>query len=215
MNGPEGKPMTDTAGGAILSRREKNKERTRRAILAAARACFTASGVAATTMDEIAERADVARGTLFNYFPAKADIVAELIAENNEAFQALIEEANATEKRVADRLRRIFVGSAARLEANAALSRRLLDPAEQGWVVAAGGDRWSARLVDAFTAALATAEDAQAVRQDVPVRDLGEMLLGLYSGIVMLWRLDEAYPLGAKLEQAARVAVGMVTARAD
>ena len=199
-----------TNAGAMLSRREKNKERTRRAILAAARSCFTASGVGATTMDQIAERADVARGTLFNYFPAKADIVAELIAENNEAFQALIEEANAAERRVADRLQRIFVGSAGRLEANAALSRRLLDPAEQGWAVAAGGDRWSARLVGGFTAALTTAEDRGDVRSDVPAQDLGEMLLGLYSGIVLLWRLDEAYPLSAKLEQAARVAVELV-----
>ncbi|WP_157218882.1 TetR/AcrR family transcriptional regulator [Flavisphingomonas formosensis] len=205
--------MTNAAAGAILSRREKNKERTRRAILTAARACFTASGVGATTMDEIAERADVARGTLFNYFPAKADIVVDLIAENNEAFQTLIEEANAAETQVAARLHRIFVGSATRLEANAALSRRLLDPAEQGWAVAAGGDRWSGRLVDAFTAALTTAADRGRVRGDVPARDLGEMLLGLYSGIVLLWRLDEAYPLSAKLEQAARVAVELVMGR--
>lgn len=48
-------------------------------ILAAARKVFADKGYQDATMDEIAERAGVAKGTLYSYFPSKRDVyVAEL-----------------------------------------------------------------------------------------------------------------------------------------
>ena len=48
-------------------------------ILAAARTVFAEKGYQDATMDEIAERAGVAKGTLYSYFPSKRDVyVAEL-----------------------------------------------------------------------------------------------------------------------------------------
>jgi AcrR family transcriptional regulator len=52
-------------------RRERKKLETRRRIYRAAMALFAEKGFDATTVDEIAERADVAKGTVFNYFPHK------------------------------------------------------------------------------------------------------------------------------------------------
>jgi len=54
---------------------------TRERILAAARRLFAANGFAATTTRDIAQGAEIATGTLFNYFPAKEAIVANLAAE--------------------------------------------------------------------------------------------------------------------------------------
>lgn len=51
--------------------RERNKQRVRERILAAASELFRSVGYDQTTMDEIAERAEISRGTLFNYFPTK------------------------------------------------------------------------------------------------------------------------------------------------
>jgi AcrR family transcriptional regulator len=53
------------------SLRERHAERTRDAIVAAAFELFAAKGFAETTIDEIAERADIAPRTFFRYFPAK------------------------------------------------------------------------------------------------------------------------------------------------
>ena len=50
-------------------------ERTRDAIVAAAFELFAAKGYAETTIDEIAERADVAPRTFFRYFPAKEAVL--------------------------------------------------------------------------------------------------------------------------------------------
>jgi AcrR family transcriptional regulator len=55
--------------------RERKKRATRTAIHEAAMSLFADQGFAGTTIDEIADRADVSRATVFSYFPAKEDIV--------------------------------------------------------------------------------------------------------------------------------------------
>lgn len=52
-------------------RRERRKIETRQRLFRAAMELFQEKGFDATTIDEIAERADVAKGTVFNYFPQK------------------------------------------------------------------------------------------------------------------------------------------------
>lgn len=51
-----------------LSRRERERLRRRRAMLEAAQAVFAEKGYAQATLDEIAERAEFGKGTLYNYF---------------------------------------------------------------------------------------------------------------------------------------------------
>mgnify|MGYP006288106031 CR=1 FL=1 len=51
-----------------LSRRERERQMRRRAMLDAAQAVFAEKGYADATLDEIAERAEFGKGTLYNYF---------------------------------------------------------------------------------------------------------------------------------------------------
>src|SRR6202030_4687321 len=55
------------------------KQRTRAALLAAARRLFAARGVDATTVAEIAEEADIAVGSFYNYFSTKDELLAALL----------------------------------------------------------------------------------------------------------------------------------------
>jgi AcrR family transcriptional regulator len=55
--------------------RERNKQRIARRILDAAFELFSTVGYNHTTIDAIAERAEVSRGTLFNYFPTKSALL--------------------------------------------------------------------------------------------------------------------------------------------
>ena len=61
------------------SRMERKKSRTRQKIVQAALALFRQAGFEATTMEQIAEQADIAKGTLYNYFPVKEAILTEYI----------------------------------------------------------------------------------------------------------------------------------------
>ncbi len=63
---------------APLSRRERKKQEARRRIYQAAVHLFIEKGFETTTVDEIADRADVAKGTVFNYFPHKTSFLAAL-----------------------------------------------------------------------------------------------------------------------------------------
>jgi AcrR family transcriptional regulator len=59
----------------MSSLRQRHTERTRDAIVAAAFELFASKGFAETTIDEIAERADIAPRTFFRYFPAKEAVL--------------------------------------------------------------------------------------------------------------------------------------------
>ena len=61
-----------------VGRRERKKEETRQRIFQAARDLFKRKGFEATTVDDITERADVAKGTFFNYYPRKEAVLFEL-----------------------------------------------------------------------------------------------------------------------------------------
>ena len=62
-----------------VSRIERKKEETRLKIIAVAMSLFKAHGFDVTTMERIAAEVDIAKGTLYNYFPVKEAIVSEYI----------------------------------------------------------------------------------------------------------------------------------------
>ena len=71
-----------------LPLRERNKQRIYSRIVDAAFELFRTAGFDATTMDVIAEKAEVSRGTLFNYFPTKDSL---LMPYANELFNEYVQ----------------------------------------------------------------------------------------------------------------------------
>ncbi|MEU6625503.1 TetR/AcrR family transcriptional regulator [Streptomyces litmocidini] len=72
--------MEDTPATTVAQpqgRRERNKLRVKNRIYEAALDLFTQKGYDQTSVDEITEKADVARGTFFNHFQRKEDLIAE------------------------------------------------------------------------------------------------------------------------------------------
>jgi AcrR family transcriptional regulator len=64
---------------AAHSRRERRKKEVRERLLQAAWRLFSDQGYDETTVAEIAEAADVAKGTVFNYFPTKESIAEQIL----------------------------------------------------------------------------------------------------------------------------------------
>ena len=75
------------------SRRQKEKEDRKGAILAAAREVFFEQGIRRATVEAVAARAEVAKGTVYLYFESKETILAHLLLEGLDSLGERLEEA--------------------------------------------------------------------------------------------------------------------------
>jgi AcrR family transcriptional regulator len=66
-------------------KRERNKEQTKERILAAALELFREKGLEQTTTKEISKKAEIAEGTLFNYFKTKEDLALYFFQKETDA----------------------------------------------------------------------------------------------------------------------------------
>ncbi|MDH3201317.1 MAG: TetR/AcrR family transcriptional regulator [Myxococcales bacterium] len=84
----------ESSWGDDMSRRARRKEETLRRIEEVGWGLFTTQGYEATSTREIADAADIAAGTLFNYFPEKRSLLIHLMQRQiddaaNSAFETM------------------------------------------------------------------------------------------------------------------------------
>jgi AcrR family transcriptional regulator len=73
-------------------RRSERRAQQRQRILDAARAVFFQDGFMAANLDEVAQRAGVAKGTLYRYFENKAELYVAVLSANGDAFERKMRE---------------------------------------------------------------------------------------------------------------------------
>ncbi len=76
-----------------FTRRQKEKRDRHEAILAAAREVFFQDGIHHATVDSIAAKAEVAKGTVYLYFRSKETLLAHLVMEGLDSLNARLERA--------------------------------------------------------------------------------------------------------------------------
>ena len=177
-----------------LSRRERKKEATRRSIFEAAISLFRDKGFEATTVDEITEKADVGRGTFFNYFPRKESVLAylseERVALAEENAVVLLQDRSPAREKLLD----IYAFAAAAYVEDRELSRyvfnewmqRSFAPTEEA------GMRWHKLLVTVIEQGQAAGE----LRADVTPFQAESLLSSIYMTTLYYWL---CCPLGTQL----------------
>lgn len=88
-------------------RRAEKRALQRQRILESARAVFFRDGFMAANLDEVAERAGVAKGTLYRYFENKAELYVAVLAENGDVFERKMRETLAEGGTPAEQVRRL------------------------------------------------------------------------------------------------------------
>jgi AcrR family transcriptional regulator len=203
--------VTDPAGSGALGRRERKKLAVRRSILEAASDLFAERGLGPTTVDQIAERADVSQTTFFNYFPTKASLVDALVADLVTMFAGMVAAAQGADQPVARTLDVLFRGSAELGEVQHRVLRDLI--ATTVHPSSAGGRATLARMRGVLAGCLAEGQHRGAVRPDHGVDLLADAVLGLYVGVFLSWTDDAGYLLADRLLEILELAQGLVGPR--
>jgi len=93
--------------GEARPRRGERREQQRQRILDAARTVFFRDGFMPANLDEVAQRAGVAKGTLYRYFDNKAELYVAVLSENGDAFEHKMRETLVPDLDAAEQLRRL------------------------------------------------------------------------------------------------------------
>jgi TetR/AcrR family transcriptional regulator len=89
-------------------RKERERDQRRRNILASARAAFLRYGIATTTMERIAQEAELAKGTLYLYFRNREELLMGLLADDIGTLSSAIESVASSPLSPPDKLQKAF-----------------------------------------------------------------------------------------------------------
>jgi len=106
-----------------LSRREREKLAQRREMLAAALELFSEKGYHNVSMQQIAEKAEFAIGTLYKFFNSKEDLYQALILEKHLKFHEALTKAVAEEDDEIEKLRKYVQAKGEVFRANVSMIR--------------------------------------------------------------------------------------------
>ena len=184
-----------------VSRRERKKEETKERIVQAAFQLFRKRGVDATTIEEICEKADVAKGTFFNYFPRKEAVFGHLslqwVAEAEQRLGAILAKGLPAWHKVLD----VFIEFATFYEEDRELSKHMLmewtrtahDPTDETC------RRWDELGEHVVRQLQAKGE----LRRDVDPASANRVLADVYHSTIMMWLepAEPPFPLKAEIRK--------------
>jgi AcrR family transcriptional regulator len=172
-----------------VSLREKKKLATRERIRAAAAELFTRHGYGAATMRQIARRAHVGLGTLFNYAEDKRDLVFLIFNEELNAMTDVALAAPRPGQPLLEQLVAVFRAHYRWLAENPALARILLQELTfySSGKQAATFHGIRQRLMDGLEALVRTAQDERKIASKADARLVARHIFFVYSASLRWW----------------------------
>jgi AcrR family transcriptional regulator len=173
------------------SRRGRKKAELRNRLVSAAVQLFGERGIEAVTVDEIVAAADVGKGTLYNYFRAKEDIVLAFMVDLERTGQAHLRDFRTGRRAAADVLidyvQRQFALKAPHHRFVRVFLAHMFLRTEQFLPYMAEMQK----VVDPPLEALFTSlRERNAIRDDVPVPRLVMVFKTMHLGLTALWAVE-------------------------
>jgi TetR/AcrR family transcriptional regulator, cholesterol catabolism regulator len=187
------------------SRRERKKDKTRDCIFRAAIKLFRDKGFEETTVDDITEKADVAKGTFFNYFPRKEAVLGHLSEVWIEGAEEDAEAILAAKTPAREKLIQLLCGSAEEYEADRELSSYVIIQSLNRAFQAS--EEVHQRWYDLLAKVIARGQENREFRREVDPDRAAFVLHGVCMATVFMWlkRPEVAFKLQDELR--ARVAL--------
>jgi AcrR family transcriptional regulator len=178
-----------------MGRRERRKREVRARIYGAARELFGKQGFEATTVDEIAELADVVPATFFNHFHSKQAILALMTAEVVDHLHAMTVESLDRPGSPVARLERFVARAAEDIAANRRSARETLLELLRLDGSPDGPHPYLTRLFDPFVDLVQEGQAQGEIRDDRSAPFLTQMLVGMLNSAITSWLADPDYPV--------------------
>jgi AcrR family transcriptional regulator len=182
-----------------LDRRQRKRQAVHQQILDAAERLFGERGIARTTVDDIAEAADVARQTFFNHFSYKEALAVELAADGIQEVaqhaQALLEAGTSALDVLQRTAEWVLEKAIEDGELAVVVARELLHPEPERARRAAE----QIPLEEIFEAILVQAREEGTVRSDLPIQVVAARLSGVLRSIISQILLYDAEQLRREL----------------
>lgn len=180
----------------VEGRVERKKKETRQRIVKVAMELFQSQGFNSTTMEQIAEEADIARKTLYNHFPVKEAIVDDYVRgiskeATQEAFEAL-QNLPDTRSRLQNTLEKVYEWVEINPEIIGICLGYRLKNMYQGAGYSGGGSQ------SLIAEIIRLGQQACEIRQDIPAKLLVNQIDNLRMTVVLDWLND---PSGLELRQ--------------
>jgi len=167
-------------------RRERRTRETRRKILLAARDLFAERGLDAVTVDEIAERADVARATVFNYFSTKESLCSQLGELQVELLLEAEAEGRIHGPSAGEKIAQALREMADFMSPNPEISRQLL-PRALASMQPGELPEHKRFIFNRFQTWVEEGQQSGELRTDVPPCELAGFIMGLQFQAVLAW----------------------------
>jgi AcrR family transcriptional regulator len=177
-----------------VNRLERRKQEVREKILTAAFDLFLSQGVAATTIEEICERADIANRTFFNHFATRQDMIRALAERRLVNLHDVV--FDRADEQIPVRLIGVFDDIAVALIKSGETYREMIGEmlATSGYGVQRGFN-----LHDTFVELVKEGVSRGEVSTRHDAETLADIIVGALSGGILNWTVDRTYSLQTNL----------------
>lgn len=174
-----------------VGRRERAKAASRARIIEAGIRLFGERSIEAVTVDEIAAAADVGKGTIYNYFRTKEDIVVAFMADVEREVHARLRDLDTAKRPLAETLTE-FIRLQFRMKAPhhrfvRVFFAQMFLHTEQFLPHMAEIHQLTQSTTESLFQAL---QKRKAIRRDVGIADLTLVFINMHLGLSALWAIE-------------------------
>ena len=169
----------------MQGRRELKKENTREQILQAAIGLFAGKGFEQTTVESITRKAKIAKGTFYNFFEKKEDVLLYFLDKEISKSGEEIERKIGEQKTFADQIELLITTYIKHIFSNREFSKVLLK--ERVVKIGTGHNKNELNLMRTLSQLIESAQQRNEIRRSLDPRQMAEMIFALYTMYVIYW----------------------------
>ena len=183
-----------------MGRRERHKTDVRNRLLRAAFELFGTRGFQATTVEDITQAADVAKGTFFNYFPTKEMMLTQMSEHRLDILRPALAEARQEGASARTLLHRLLLAMVDEPGRSRGMARCMLLGPLSGAPLGRVAEKTVAHARQILSEIISIGQQRGEIRRDRAATELAGLFQQAYFGVLYLWVVHPNLKLSRCLE---------------